>query len=73
MGHLKEIWANLDEMHDHWSKYHQHSETFAVHLPFWPVKPASTFIMTADPKNVEHILKTRFDNYIKAPCMTHPH
>jgi cytochrome P450 len=36
--------------------------TFHAHIPFAP-----TLIITVDPKNVEHVLKTNFDNYIKGP------
>lgn len=64
------LFGNLQDMVRHISKHthleylsQKHSElglTATWDLPFQPV-----IVDTACPKNVEHILKTKFDNYVK--------
>ncbi|KAJ3360150.1 Protein kinase alk2 [Allomyces javanicus] len=61
---LAHRWDRLD-----WSLWKQRwhldrgdGMTAYVWAPFQP-----TLIVTCDPRNVEHVLKTRFDNYIKGP------
>ncbi|RZC81528.1 hypothetical protein C5167_044092 [Papaver somniferum] len=57
IGVLIELLMNFNRMHDWATDYFVESKTFKVPLPFISV----TFI--ADPANVEHVLKTNFNNY----------
>ncbi|RZC85284.1 hypothetical protein C5167_041468 [Papaver somniferum] len=57
IGVLVEVLMNYYRMHDWITDYSVESKTFNVPLPF----TTATFI--ADPANIEHILKTNFDNY----------
>eukprot|EP00928_Gymnodinium_smaydae_P032908 TRINITY_DN23724_c0_g1_i1.p1 TRINITY_DN23724_c0_g1~~TRINITY_DN23724_c0_g1_i1.p1 ORF type:complete len:506 (-),score=60.22 TRINITY_DN23724_c0_g1_i1:116-1633(-) len=63
IGPLLEVIAAL-RVHgvvDFWLKYHNlYGETLVANLPMQP-----PIVDTIDPKNVEHMLKTNFDNYIK--------
>lgn len=54
-----EQWVNFDRMHDWLVEYLAQSPTVAV--------PAmtTTYTYIAHPTNVEHVLKTNFDNYPK--------
>ena len=55
-------------IHDLWADCaKKYGKTFRVHLPFWPLFRNHHMWQTSDPANVEHILKTRFENYIKGP------
>ena len=56
-------WSTLHELFIHWAK--MFNRTYRVHLPMWPIVPSHRVWHTSDPANVEHILKTKFDNYIK--------
>jgi len=53
--------VNTKSLQDWFVRQHAlHGKTLSVHLPFQPI-----IVNTIDPKNVEHALKTKFDNYIK--------
>ncbi|XP_009629443.1 cytochrome P450 704B1-like [Nicotiana tabacum] len=54
-----EQWVNFDRMHDWLVKYLAQSPTVVV--PTW----STTYTYIAHPDNVEHVLKTNFDNYPK--------
>ncbi|KAI4313691.1 hypothetical protein L6164_026649 [Bauhinia variegata] len=51
--------VNYDRMHDWLVKYLSESKTVVVPMPF------TTYTYIADPANVEHVLKTNFNNYPK--------
>ncbi|RZB59029.1 Cytochrome P450 704B1 [Glycine soja] len=51
---------NYDRMHDWLVNYFSKSKTIVVPMPF------TTYTYIADPANVEHVLKTNFNNYPKA-------
>ncbi|KAI3936542.1 hypothetical protein MKW92_045642 [Papaver armeniacum] len=57
IGATIELLMNFHRMHDWATDYFVESKTFQVRLPFITV----TFI--AESANVEHVLKTNFDNY----------
>ncbi|KAI3837788.1 hypothetical protein MKX03_017179 [Papaver bracteatum] len=57
IGATIELLMNFNRMHDWATDYFVESKTFVVRLPFITV----TFI--AESANVEHVLKTNFDNY----------
>eukprot|EP00249_Psilotum_nudum_P029744 c4102_g2_i1 orf=874-2526(+) len=59
LGCIPEQAKNFDKLHDWLLKYFHSVSTFSV--PMMTIN--NTF--TVDPANVEHILKTRFDNYPK--------
>lgn len=63
LGILPEF-ARAMERHTHHELIHRwhrdHGDTVVCYLPMQP-----TIVDTIDPRNVEHILKGRFDNYIK--------
>lgn len=40
---------------------------FAIRLPLSELMPSAIINVTTDPKNVEHMLKTNFENYPKGP------
>ncbi|KAG5008946.1 hypothetical protein JHK87_017461 [Glycine soja] len=50
---------NYDRMHDWLVNYLSKSKTIVVPMPF------TTYTYIADPANVEHVLKTNFNNYPK--------
>ncbi|BAT98253.1 hypothetical protein VIGAN_09189600 [Vigna angularis var. angularis] len=50
---------NYDRMHDWLVNYLSKSKTVVVPMPF------TTYTYIADPNNVEHVLKTNFNNYPK--------
>ncbi|KAI3909038.1 hypothetical protein MKX01_025006 [Papaver californicum] len=59
IGVLIELLINYNRMHDWLTDYFVESKTLKLQLPF------VTSIYMADPANVEHILKTNFNNYPK--------
>ncbi|CAL9237048.1 unnamed protein product [Arabidopsis halleri] len=50
-----------DELYDYETEIARTKPTYRF------LSPGQSEILTADPRNVEHILKTRFDNYSKGP------
>merc|ERR1711966_244125 len=61
----------LDDLHDYFLematlKIHD-GMTYRLTFPFWPVSMKAQVWHTANPENVEHILKTHFENYPKGP------
>lgn len=63
LGNLPELVAaiNKHESHDFFFGLHKElGKTFGTSIPLQP-----TVIDTTDPKVVEHVLKTNFDNYVK--------
>ncbi|KAJ7943442.1 Cytochrome P450 family protein [Quillaja saponaria] len=59
VGAAIEQFMNYDRMHDWLVKYLSESKTVVVPMPF------ATYTYIADPANVEHVLKTNFNNYPK--------
>ncbi|XP_038985601.1 cytochrome P450 704B1 [Phoenix dactylifera] len=59
IGAAIEQLRNYDRMHDWLAEYLSVSKTITVSMPF------RSFTYIADPANVEHVLKTNFDNYPK--------
>ncbi|KAI3959353.1 hypothetical protein MKW98_018943 [Papaver atlanticum] len=59
IGAIIELQMNLHRMHDWLTDYFVESKTFRVQLPNITI----TFI--SEPANVEHVLKTNFNNYPK--------
>lgn len=59
LGAAIEQWMNYDRMHDWLVDYLSQSKTVVVPMPF------TTYTYIADPANVEHVLKTNFNNYPK--------
>jgi len=55
---------NYDRMHDWLVNYFSKSKTIVVPMPF------TTYTYIADPANVEHVLKTNFNNYPKVIYIT---
>jgi len=64
LGNLPEVTKAIaaNNIHDWWVSNHKKygKKTLAVQLPLQP-----TIVNTTDPRNVEHVLKTKFDNYVK--------
>lgn len=54
--HENRILEWITEMH------YKYGTNFRIYLPFQP-----NFVFTSNPKNVEHVLNKKFDNYIKGP------
>ncbi|KAK9147468.1 hypothetical protein Scep_006225 [Stephania cephalantha] len=70
LGSLPGLVENADRMHD-WIADNLRAcggtyQTCICALPFL-AKKQGLVTVTCDPKNIEHILKTRFDNYPKGP------
>ncbi|KAI9217865.1 cytochrome P450 [Blastocladiella britannica] len=67
-GHLITMMTTQGERHDwaFWiSRFHLDQGkgfTSFVHVPFTPV-----FVLSSDPRTVEWVLKSNFDNYVKGP------
>lgn len=59
VGAAIEQLMNYDRMHDWLVEYFAQSRTVVVPMPF------TTYTYIADPANVEHVLKTNFNNYPK--------
>nr|XP_029119641.1 cytochrome P450 704B1 [Elaeis guineensis] len=59
IGAAIEQLRNYDRMHDWLAEYLSVSKTITVSMPF------TSFTYIADPANVEHVLKTNFNNYPK--------
>ncbi|XP_019459626.1 PREDICTED: cytochrome P450 704B1 [Lupinus angustifolius] len=59
IGAAIEQLMNYDRMHDWLVQYLSKSKTVVVPMPF------TTYTYIADPANVEHVLKTNFNNYPK--------
>ncbi|AES91857.1 putative cytochrome P450 [Medicago truncatula] len=59
LGAAIEQLMNYDRMHDWLVQYFSMSKTVVVPMPF------TTYTYIADPVNVEHVLKTNFNNYPK--------
>jgi len=63
LGPIVEVYAAL-KIHaipDLWQKYHSlYGDTCVLYMPMQP-----PLIDTINPANVEHMLKTKFDNYVK--------
>ncbi|XP_024933846.2 cytochrome P450 704B1 isoform X2 [Ziziphus jujuba] len=59
VGAAIEQFINYDRMHDWLVNYLSESKTVVIPMPF------TTYTYTADPANVEHVLKTNFANYPK--------
>ncbi|KAK2353349.1 cytochrome P450 704C1 [Trifolium repens] len=59
LGAAIEQLMNYDRMHDWLVQYFSMSKTVVVPMPF------TTYTYIADPINVEHVLKTNFNNYPK--------
>ncbi|CAL5195808.1 unnamed protein product [Lathyrus oleraceus] len=59
LGAAIEQLMNYDRMHDWLVEYFSISKTVVVPMPF------TTYTYIADPVNVEHVLKTNFNNYPK--------
>lgn len=70
LGSLPGLIDNIDRMHDWISDNLQACngtyQTCICAIPFL-AKKQGLVTVTCDPKNLEHILKTRFDNYPKGP------
>lgn len=64
LGAALEQLMNYDRMHDWLVKYLSNSKTVVVPMPF------TTYTYIADPANVEHVLKTNFNNYPKVIYIT---
>ncbi|XP_010413066.1 PREDICTED: cytochrome P450 704C1-like isoform X2 [Camelina sativa] len=56
-----DLFFHSHELYDYETKIARTKPTFRF------LSPQQSEIFTADPRNVEHILKTRFDNYSKGP------
>jgi len=55
-------------LHDYFAaRAKEFDGTYRLHLPLWPVIPGHSVWHTSDVSNVEHILKSNFENYIKGP------
>jgi len=68
MGHLSLLMNRQNVMHDMFFEFAQKKNgTYRLHLPFWAVSPGAQMWHTSDPKNVEYILKTNFENFEKGP------
>ena len=53
-------------LHDYFAaRAKEFDGTYRLHLPLWPVIPGHSVWHTSDVSNVEHILKSNFENYIK--------
>ncbi|XP_077241936.1 cytochrome P450 86A8-like [Tasmannia lanceolata] len=70
LGSLPGLIENVDRMHD-WIAENLHTcggtyQTCICAIPFLARKQGLVTV-TCDPKNLEHVLKTRFDNYPKGP------
>ncbi|KAF6157725.1 hypothetical protein GIB67_037298 [Kingdonia uniflora] len=70
LGSLPGLIANVDRMHE-WIAANLRTcggtyQTCICMIPFLAHKQGLVTV-TSDPKNIEHILKTRFDNYPKGP------
>ncbi|KAL0447035.1 UNVERIFIED_CONTAM: cytochrome [Sesamum latifolium] len=59
LGAAMEQLVNYDRMHDWMVEYLSQSRTVVVPMPF------TTYTYIADPANVEHVLRTNFNNYPK--------
>ncbi|KAG8383076.1 hypothetical protein BUALT_Bualt05G0147000 [Buddleja alternifolia] len=59
LGAAMEQLMNFNRMHDWLVEYLSRSRTVVVPMPF------TTYTYIADPANVEHVLKTNFNNYPK--------
>eukprot|EP00930_Biecheleria_cincta_P046614 TRINITY_DN32166_c0_g1_i1.p1 TRINITY_DN32166_c0_g1~~TRINITY_DN32166_c0_g1_i1.p1 ORF type:complete len:550 (-),score=94.88 TRINITY_DN32166_c0_g1_i1:91-1740(-) len=69
LGTLPDVWKAVQrhELHTWLHSLHKkHGKTFIPAVPLWV---ARSVVITSDAKNVEHILKTNFDNYPKGPEM----
>ena len=66
LGHYHEISGWFPTMHDYFTKFAgEYGATFLVRLPLSEIAMGARIYHTSEPKNVEHILKTNFDNYPK--------
>ncbi|KAK4483094.1 hypothetical protein RD792_010271 [Penstemon davidsonii] len=72
VGSLPYLFMNRSRIHD-WIAKNLHStgiaatyQTCTIAIPFFARK-AGFYTVTCHPKNIEHILRTRFDNYPKGP------
>ncbi|KAM6578184.1 hypothetical protein CsatB_030021 [Cannabis sativa] len=72
VGSLPFLYMNRNRIHD-WISYNLRStggsgtyQTCTIALPFLARKQGF-YTVTCHPKNIEHILRTRFDNYPKGP------
>lgn len=63
IGAAIEQLRNYDRMHDWLAEYLSVSKTITVSMPF------TSFTYIADPANVEHVLKTNFNNYPKVKVL----
>ncbi|CAN1308912.1 Cytochrome P450 86A8 [Linum perenne] len=63
LGSLPGLIENCDRLHD-WIS--DNLQTCICAVPFLAQKQGLVTV-TCDPKNIEHVLKTRFDNYPKGP------
>ncbi|CAA7050729.1 unnamed protein product [Microthlaspi erraticum] len=54
-----DLFFHKDDLYDYETEIAREKPTFRF------LSPGQSEILTADPRNVEHILKTRFDNYTK--------
>ena len=61
LGNLMEMRANMPRFNEWMMETMQkYGKSCSITLPLFP-----PFITTTDPGNVEHVLKTNFDNYVK--------
>ncbi|CAH8266060.1 unnamed protein product [Arabidopsis lyrata] len=62
------VHATIFDLFFHSDKLYDYETEIARIKPTYRfLSPGQSEILTADPRNVEHILKTRFDNYSKGP------
>ncbi|KAF1806457.1 cytochrome P450 CYP5203 [Mucor lusitanicus] len=62
LGNLPSMIKNLDRFYDYLTEHYEKMDTLTFRTTFFLVP---SLICTADPKNVEHILKNNFEGYIK--------
>ncbi|KAI4354915.1 hypothetical protein L6164_003740 [Bauhinia variegata] len=55
----------FDQLFHFKTLYHYHTEIAQKHPTFRLLAPGNSRLFTADTRNIEHILKTRFENYSK--------
>ena len=71
VGHFHLLFGaagRLDDVFDFFTEILQANNGVCLfRAPFAELIPASNVILTTDPRDVEHILKTSFSNYIKGP------
>jgi len=67
LGMMPQIWKAVRRNELHTFLCTLHKQFGPTYIPAQPIWLDRTMVVTADPKNVEHMLKTNFDNYPKGP------